>query len=298
MNEPRNDPEPAGELPRAVVKRQTWSFPAVWVVPVAAALVAAYLVYERVRDLGPEITIRFEDAGGVRAGQTPLRYRDVPVGEVTAIELSEDGKHAVVRARLRRPAVSVAREGTVFWIVRPEVGIRSITGLGTVITGPQIEVLPGTGKPKREFVGLAGPPVQTENEGRKIVLLSGHLGSLKIGSPVFYRGIEVGAVYDTRLGPDATTVNIGVFVGKRYAPLVREGSKFWNVSGMDVSVGLFRGVDIRMESLGTLVAGGVAFSTPEDTDGRPAKDGAVFRLHDEPKKEWLEWDPKISIPLK
>lgn len=295
MNEPRNDREPAGALPRAV-KRRTWSLPAVWVVPVAAALVAAYLVYERVRDLGPEITIRFDDAGGVRAGQTPIRYRGVPVGEVTALELSEDGRHAVVRARLRRPAVSVAREGTVFWIVRPEVGIRSITGLGTVVTGPQIELLPGAGKPKREFVGLAGPPLRTESDGRKFLLLSSHLGSVKIGSPVFYRGIEVGAVHDARLGPDATTVNIGVFVRGRYAPLVRDGSKFWNVSGADVRVGLFRGVDIRLESLGSLVGGGIAFSTPEDTDGRPARGGEVFRLHDEPKKEWLEWNPKIAIP--
>lgn len=171
----------------------------------------------------------------------------------------------------------------------------TVAGLGTVVTGPQIELLPGTGKPKREFLGRASPPVQPEHEGLKIVLLFSQLGSLKIGSPVFYRGFDVGAVQDIRLGPDATSVNVRVSVRKRYARLVREGSKFWNVSGVDVRVGLFRGMEIRMESLGPLVAGGVAFSTPEDTDDAPARDGAVFRLYDEPKKEWLEWNPKIEI---
>lgn len=296
MSEARKDPEGGGELPRATVKNRKWRFPVVWIVPVVAAVVAGYLVYDRVREFGPEITLKFEDASGVKAGQTPIRYRGVPVGEVTAVELSEDQKYAVVKARLRRPAVSVAREGTIFWIVRPEVGIGNITGLGTVVTGPQIELLPGTGRPKREFVGRASPPVQPEHEGLKIVLLSSHLGSLKTGSPVFYRGVNVGAVQDIRLGPDATSVKIRVSVEKRYARLVREGSKFWNVSGVDVRVGLFRGMEIRMESLGTLVAGGVAFSTPEDTDAAPARDGAVFRLYDEPKEAWLEWNPKIPIP--
>lgn len=299
MNDSRNNPESEGELPRATVKSGKWSFPVVWVVPVVAALVAGYLVYERVREFGPEITIKFEDASGVRTGQTPVRYRGVPVGEVTDVELSEDRKHAVIKVRLRRPAVAIAREGSMFWIVRPEVGIRNITGLGTVITGPQIEVLPGTGNPKREFVGLDSPPVPSENEGLMIVLLSSHLGSLKFGSPVFYRGIEVGAVRDTRLGDDATTVNIRVSIEKRYMNLVREGSKFWNVSGVDVSVGLLRGMEVSMESLGSLVAGGIAFSTPEEQDEKdnsPAPDGAVFRLYDEPEKEWLDWNPKIAIP--
>src|SRR3990172_13258703 len=166
MNDSRIDPEGSGELPTATLKGRTWTFPVVWIVPVLAAVVAGYLMYDRVREYGPEITLKFEDAGGVKAGQTPIRYRGVPVGEVTEVELSEDQKYAVVKARLRRPAVSIAREGTMFWIVRPEVGINSITGLGTVITGPQIEVLPGGGKPKWEFVGLANPPVQSENEGR------------------------------------------------------------------------------------------------------------------------------------
>jgi paraquat-inducible protein B len=270
-------------------------FPVIWAVPVVAAVLAGYLVYDKVREFGPQITIRFEDVSGVKPGQTPIQYRGVPVGEVTAVELGANGKYAVVKARLRRSAVSISREGTRFWIVRPKVGLSDITGLGTVITGPRIELSPGGGKPGRDFVGLENPPVPSEREGLKILLLSPRRGSLKIGSPVFYRGIEVGAVEELRLAPDATTVNIRAVIRKPYVGLVREGSMFWNASGVDVSIGLLHGVEIGMESLRSLVAGGVAFATPEGAPGRGMKDGAVFRLYDKPKPEWLDWHPQIAI---
>lgn len=296
MNDPQNHGEVAEELPKAKVKRRGWNFSVVWVVPVVAAVVAGYLVYGRIHEYGPKIVIKFKDGSGLKAGQTPIKYRGVPIGEVTAVELSEDQQHALVMARLRRSAAAIAREGSAFWIVRPEVGLGNITGLGTVITGPQIEVSPGTGEAKSEFVGLENPPVALERKGLKIVLRSSRLGSLKPSSPVYYRGIEVGAVQDSQLSANATTVDIHVIIKQRYANLVRSGSKFWNVSGADVSAGLFRGVEIKVESLRSLVAGGIAFATPKDPKARPAKDGMVFPFYDKPQKEWLEWAPEIPIP--
>lgn len=296
MNDSQENPEVADELPKAKVRRRRWGVPVVWVVPVVAAIVAGYLVYDRVQEFGAKITIKFKDGSGLKTGQTPIKYRGVPIGEVAAVELSENQQHVLVKARLRRSALSIAREGSVFWIVRPEVGIANITGLGTVITGPHIEVLPGTGEAKSEFVGLESAPVALERKGLKIVLRSSRLGSLKPSSPVYYRGIEVGAVQDSQLGNNSTTVDIQVFVRQRYVNLVRNGSKFWNVSGVDVSFGLFRGVEINLESLRSLVAGGIAFATPNDPKGKAAKDGMVFRLYEKPKKEWLEWTPEIPIP--
>lgn len=136
MSDSQENPEVAEELPRAKLKRRGWNFPVVWVVPVVAAIVAGYLVYDRVQEYGPGIMIKFKEGSGLRTGQTPIKYRGVPIGEVTAVELSEDQQHVVVKGRLRRWGASIAREGSVFWIVRPEVGIGNITGLGTVITGP------------------------------------------------------------------------------------------------------------------------------------------------------------------
>jgi paraquat-inducible protein B len=296
MTDLKKDTEDTEELPKAKVKTRRWNFPVVWVVPVIAAIVTAYLVYDRVQEFGPKITIKFKNGSGLKIGQTPIKYRGVQVGEVTAVELTEDQQNVLVKARLRRSAASMAREGAVFWIVRPEMGLSNIAALGTVITGPEIAVLPGTGKDQAEFVGLESSPVAVEGNGLKIVLVSGRAGSLIASSPVYYRGVEVGTIQDIQLNNDARTVDIHVFIKQRYANLVRSSSKFWNVSGVDVSIGLFRGMEINMESLRSLAVGGIAFATPNDPKGKPAKDGMVFSLHDKANKEWLEWAPKILIP--
>jgi paraquat-inducible protein B len=291
---PTEDPDDADALPQARVRRARWRFSVVWVVPLIAAIVAGYLIYSRVRDVGPTITITFKDGWGVKPGQTEIRYRGVRLGEVMALELSPDQESVVVTARLRG-GDEIAREGSVFWIVRPEVGLGSVSGLSTVITGPYIQVLPGKGKAKKEFTGLETPPAALERQGLKVMAATSYLGSATIGAPVYYRGIQVGSVTGSELSSDASRVHIHLFIGRRYAGLVRIGSRFWSVSGVDVNVSLLKGVEVNVESLRSLVAGGIAFATPDNPDGL-AKDGTIFVLHEKPQKEWLLWAPKIKLP--
>ncbi|MEX2221948.1 MAG: MlaD family protein [Candidatus Rokuibacteriota bacterium] len=282
-------------LPTATVTRRRWTFAIVWVVPVVAAIVGGYLIVSRLQELGPTITIRFRDGSGVKAGQTELRYRGVPIGEVTAIELSRKREYVLVKTRLRRSAASLAREGSLFWIVRPEVGFGSVRGLSTVISGSYMQVLPGTGKAKSVFTGIERASPTLGQPGLKVTLSTVKLGSLRPGSPVHYRGIEVGSVTSTDLNSDATAAHVQIFIAQRYERLVRIGSRFWTASGVDVNLGLFRGLEINVESLRSLVAGGIAFATPDDPGAPPAKDGTLFLLHDKPQSEWLEWRPKISL---
>jgi paraquat-inducible protein B len=282
-------------LPKANVKKRRWSFSVIWIVPLLAAVVAAYLVYGRLQQVGPKITIRFKDGGGLKTGQTQIKYRGVQIGEVTAVELSQDHQFVTVKARLQRSAASVARQGSVFWVVRPELGLGNITGLGTVITGPEIGVLPGSGKTQTDFVGLENAPVALEEKGLKVIIISEHLGSLRPGSPVYYRGVEVGTIQKCDLGANAATVAIQVLIRQPYTKLIRNGSKFWNVSGAEVSLSLLRGLEINMESLRSLAAGGIAFATSEDPKDVPVKNGAVFPLYPKPAKEWLTWAPKIPL---
>jgi paraquat-inducible protein B len=282
-------------MPRAKTRKRKWNFPFVWTVPVVAALVAAWLVYQRAREFGPTITIRFSDASGVKPGQTPILYRGADIGQVSSIALSSDQRCATVTARLRRHAASVAREDSVFWIVRPQLGMGNFTGLGTIITGPYIEVLPGKGKEATKFRGVPDSPTTVDPTGLKVVLLTSHGGSLRAGVPVYYRGIEVGAVREARLSTNAATVEIHCAIRRGYAPLVRAESRFWNVTGLDVRVGLFSGAEVNVESLKSLFIGGIAFATPEETKGGPVEDGMVFPLYDEAEKEWLEWAPRIAV---
>ena len=282
------------ELPVARVRRPGLLSVVVWIVPIVALIVAGFLVYQRVQQYGPQITIRFKDGGGLRVGQTPIKYRGVQVGEVTGVELSSDHQYVLVQARMRHSAAGLAREGATFWIVRPQVGFGNITGLNTVITGPEIQVMPGKGeKTAREFTGLERAPVDLGQPGIKVVLKAERPRSIKPNTPVFYRGVQVGAVQEVSLAANASAAEIHLLIWQGYAPLVRTGSAFWNVSGASVKGGIFKGLEVDVESLRSLAIGGIEFASPE---GSPrAKSGTVFFLHGAPQPAWLAWNPRIAV---
>lgn len=283
------------ELPKARVRRRRMPNVA-WLVPLIALMVAGYLVWDRWRERGPEVRITFSDGAGVRVGVTPVMYRGVQVGEVTGVGLTENHEKALVRVRLKRSAAAIAREGTRFWIVRPQVGFGNITGLNTVLTGPEIQALPAEGgAPRSEFAGLDSAPVGLEAEGLKLVLRAERPRSLRPNTPVHYRGVEVGLVQKVDLGPNSTSADVHVLIFQRYAGLVREGSAFWDTSGVNVKAGLLKGIEVDIESLRAIATGGIEFATPSAKAPR-VKPGTVFFLHDQPKEEWLSWLPRIPLP--
>ncbi len=270
-------------LPTARLRKRRWTSSTIWIIPLVATLVAAYLMFGQFQERGPMITIGFNDASGVSVQQTRVEYRGVPVGQVKDITLSEDRQHALVRVRLRRSAANMARDGSQFWIVRLQGGVQSLANfgaaVGTVFSGPYIGMLPGTGPPKTEFLGLDEPPIVKERGALHIVLSAAHVGSLRSATAVLYRGIEVGEIQDFRLNPAATAVDIDVSVKAKYAHLVRSNSRFWNVSGINAHFGLLKGLQVNVQSLRSLVLGGIAFFTPADPKASPARDGMVFQLN-------------------
>jgi paraquat-inducible protein B len=295
LSRPPEEPELVDTLPEARIRRRRWLPSIVWLVPIVAAVVAGYLVYGRLQEFGPTITVRFTNASGIRPGQTEIRHRGVTVGRVETVELSDDQKHAVVTARLRREASGLATEGSVFWIVRPEVRLDDISRLGTIVSGSYIEVRPGPGAARWDFTGLDREPL-SERPGLRLILATGQLGPVRPDAPVSYRSIVVGTVTRTDLSRDATAAHVEVVIYQRYARLVRAGSRFWTVGDVDVKFSLFKGLEFDLDSLRSLVTGGIAFATPEGSDLPPARNGATFPLHDKPEPDWLKWQPKISMP--
>ncbi len=277
MNEPPEIPSPAVATPRFCAA-QRWNI--VWVVPILAILIGGWLVYQNITSRGPSVQVSFETADGLAAGKTEVRCRSVRVGYVSDVALASDLQSVLVHLRLDPDTSDLVREGTRFWVVRPRVSATDISGLGTLITGAYIELDPGSGsKGPTEFTGLEIPPATSSNiPGRKLVLTAGQAGSLIPGSPVYYRGVEVGRIENRRLSDDGVTVVYDAFVREVYAYLVTENTRFWNASGIDVSASA-DGFRVRTPSIQAMVSGGVSFGfLPDAPPGEPVADRATFTL--------------------
>ncbi len=283
------------ELPEAEI-RKTKPLPLVWVVPLVALVVGSYVIYRDVAENGPVIEIEFQDGSGIEAGRTSLRYKGIVVGTVESVALSDGLESVRVSVALLKSAKELARDGSVFWILRPEIGIEGVRGLGNLISGPSIEARPGGGGPEKRFVGLEKSPRAQALGGVSFFVRSANLGSLKPGSPVLYRQVAVGEVVETMLAPDARTVLSRVHVNAPYDRLVRMDTVFWNASGVEMKVGLL-GAKIHTNSLESMLAGGLVFATPEPgkDESELAAEGTVFDLQTEQRDEWLKWSPSIAL---
>jgi paraquat-inducible protein B len=284
-------PPPTPKVSRAPV------FPLIWVVPLLALAIGGWMGFSELYNRGPEITIDFADASGVEAGKTTLEYKGVSAGIVEAVKLKPGLEVVTVRVRLHKSAASLAVEGTLFWIVHPEIGFSGVHGLDTLVTGVRLNVRPGTGPKADHFRGLDQTPVpDVIDEGRSFILRSERLGSMSTGAPVLYREFKVGQVEASRLAPDATAVLIRIHIEAPYADLVRNSTKFWNAGGFNLKVSLLGGAELKDTSLESLITGGVAFATPDMGELAPAAtNDAEFPLAAEVDKDWLKWAPKIPI---
>jgi paraquat-inducible protein B len=287
-------PDP-GAPPRPVIKTMRWPFPIIWIVPVLAACLAFYYIREHQQETGQEITIQLDDSAGIRPGETVVAVHGVTIGHVKAVELTPDHLHAIEHVQLERSASSVAKTGTLFWMVRPEVSLQSITGLNTIVTGPFIDCRPGEGDPCTAFIALSAAPTVL-GPGIKLILSAEQIAQLNVDSPVNYRGIQVGLVKDIRLSSTADSVNVTIFIWERYKALVRTNSEFWLIKGADLQGSIFSGLKLKIGSLQNILSGGVSFATPEKNYGEFVTDGQSFVLHDQAKDEWMKWRAQIQLP--
>ncbi|WP_269540928.1 intermembrane transport protein PqiB [Cerasicoccus fimbriatus] len=293
------DKKDKDSLPDVVITEHH-RFSIVWIVPIAALLIAGWLAYHSYASRGPEIEITFTDGSGLVAGKTEIQYLGVKVGLVEKVRLDEKLSKVVVKARLDKSAAGLATEGAAFWVVSPQIGIGGVRGLDTLISGNYIGVAPGKGgQLVKEYVGLPEqPPAGPREPGLNIILQAEKLGSLTTGDPVYYREFQIGEVDQVYLASDSRTVHAHVHIKEEYTPLIRENTRFWNASGIGMSLGLF-GAKVQTESLAAILKGGVSLATPpNDEMGAAVSDNTVFKLYDEPEDEWTKWSPDIQISEK
>lgn len=275
-----DDQKPDSErLPTALVHRRPISL--IWLVPLVAALIGGWLIYKTVTETGPTITITFRDAEGLQPGKTKIKFKDVEIGKVEEIRLSKDLNRVIVTASLVKEAEDFLGPDTQFWVVRARVAATEVSGLSTLFSGAYIGVYPGSSRSEiREFTGLEAEPVLRKGiAGRQFLLTAESLGSLNIGSPVYFRQIKVGQVLGYEFSPDGESLLINVFIEAPHDDQVRSNSRFWNASGLDFSLGV-GGAQLHAESLMSILSGGIAFATPNGIlAGEPVEEGAQFTLH-------------------
>jgi len=252
----------------------------VWLIPLVTALVGGWLIARTLSEKGPEITISFRTAEGIEVGKTTIKYKNVNIGMVEGIQFSEDLKKVILRTEFKKGTENLLRRNTRFWVVRPELSIRGASGLSTLISGAYIEIEPGQGSPQRHFIGLEEKPVVTADEaGKKITLMADKLGSVDTGSPVYYQGMQAGEILGHELANDRRSVYIYAFIKDPFDQLVRGNTRFWNVSGMEISMNA-DGFKVKTESIASMIFGGVAFETPQSLErGNDDIDNLIFTLY-------------------
>lgn len=263
----------------AAVRRSRW--PGwIWAVPIAALAIVGWLAFRQFVRYGPEITITFPAAAGIKAEDTKVRYKGLNVGTVEKVVLGDDRSNVVVTAQMQESVEDLLRARTRFWLVGADIGLADLSELKTLISGPYIEMDPGGGEPRRQFEGLRGAPaVRADEEGTRFMLRAERLGSVGAGTPISYLGLEVGTVDEVRLGDDGEGFRIDGFVRAPYGRLVRDSSRFWTASPIRFSAGA-SGFEARIGPPESLLSGMISFDTPDAaTAAPPSEPGHEFELY-------------------
>lgn len=276
---PPTAPTPA----RPEVKRRRVRISLVWLVPIVAGIIALSMAFHDWMNLGPKITVTFLTAEGLEANKTQVKYKNVVIGTVTDINLSDDRTHVLATIELNNSAGPFTRVDSQFWVVRPRIGAHGVSGVDTLLSGAFIGADAGSSEDtKTDFTGLETPPPVTFGEkGKRFTLHTDDLGSLDIGSPVYFRRIQVGQVVSYNLSQDGKGVDLQIFINSPNDQFITTDTRFWNASGVDVSVGA-TGLKVNTQSLTSILSGGIAFREPNwSPNSVPADENAEFKIFDD-----------------
>jgi paraquat-inducible protein B len=278
----------AGGAPEAIVEGER-RFSPIWLIPIVVVVIAGVLAYRAIEERGTKVVVLFQSAEGLVEGKSKVKFRDVEVGTVDKVEF-RDMKTIEVHCTIRRGAEPYLTEDAEWWVVRPRIGGGGVSGLETLVSGAYLTLEPGTADKKRqtEFVGLEAPPVSMPDEpGVRLVLHAASLGGIETGASLYYRDLEAGKILGHSLSKDGKTIDIQVVVDQAYGDYVTTASRFWDAGGVDLSLGP-GGLDVKTESLVSILHGGIAFDAPPG--GEPVEAGHEFWLHE----SWADVERSIQ----
>ena len=254
----------ATALPSATVRPKS-RFSLIWIIPIIALLIGGWLLYKYYSERGTLVDVTFDQASGIEERKTPVRYKDVIVGKVKTLDITDDLDKVKVTVEIFPSMAKNLGSNTRFWIVKPRISFQGVSGLDTLLSGVHIGIDPGVkSEPLETYEALSSPPyVTSKQEGTRVTLRANNLGSLDVGSPIYHNRINVGEVTGYGLSPNSNNIDVFVYIHAPYDKKIKTNTRFWNASGIELEVNT-SGVSARMESLSSLILGGIAFETPKD----------------------------------
>jgi paraquat-inducible protein B len=285
FNMPDHDPTfPEVPESKAVPKKRT-RLSLVWIIPIVAAAAGVWIAVTKIMENGPEITIVFSSADGLVANKTKVNYNGLDIGTLTSVKLGEDHKHVIATAAMSPKSEEFLVKDAKFWVVKPRMSGLNITGLGTLLSGNYIGVQLGESKEsERHFIALETPPLTGDVPGKIFTLKAAELGSLGTGTPIYFRQLQAGQVVSYELDKTGEFLNVKIFVNSPYDQYINPDTRFWQASGVDVTLSA-AGLHVQTESVMSILAGGIAFETPTNELSMASADaGTTFNLFDNRNK--------------
>jgi paraquat-inducible protein B len=293
----------SGEAAEAITapekaRQRDWVPSLIWLIPILAAVIGISLAVKTWVQRGPEITIIFNSAEGLEAGKTKVKYKEVDIGTVQSLMLSDDRSHVLVSVQLKKEAKSFTVADSRFWVVRPRIAGSGVSGLSTLLFGSYIGADAGVETEKADtFTGLEVPPIVTRDaSGKQYALHASNIGSVDIGSPVYYRRIKAGQVTAFDLDDDGKGITVRIFINTPYDKFIGINTRFWHASGFDMQLSA-TGFTLNTQSLASVVLGGLSFQSPDDDPGPPAKENTAFVLAESEAEALKEPDGQSEIIL-
>ncbi|WNC66888.1 MlaD family protein [Thalassotalea nanhaiensis] len=280
--------------------RERKGISAVWLVPVIALLFGLWLIISAVADRGVFVTVEFDNASGIVVGKTEVRYKGLTAGVVKSIEVSPDLNSVIATIEMVSSTKDMLTEQALFWYVTADVSFQGVTGLDTLLSGSYINFQPDfdqKGNTQSHFIGLSEePPLDKTTPGLHLTLETKALGSIAKNSPITFKQITVGYVTAYKYDEVAELVKINVFIEPEYKHLVKENSRFWNASGVNISGSVTSGVKIKTESLASIIAGGIAFDNVSyESEKAPAQNDQKYTLY--PDYQTADMGHEITLLL-
>ena len=266
------------EIPQVQESRKFSFVTSIWIVPIIALLIALWLAVQYFTTLGPKIEITFESNEGLQAGQSLVKFRNVPIGKIEKVMLDSDGTGVKVTARMEKEAAPYLNNDAIFWIVKPEVSVGGISGLDTILTGTYINMVSKKKKMnKKKFIGLSHPYRLLE-EGEYFHLNATSSFGVVVGTPVYFKNMKVGLVEYVTISLDGKSVDIIVYIDKRFVSYIHADTKFWKQSIVDIEYANGQ-INFNTAPLTTILRGGIEFSSTGEDASKRVPDDYIFRLY-------------------